>query len=229
MDHGWSLKHYDPRDRDCRRCINSRRRPKIHRPPRSDPDNQLWHRHLVKRLTAEAIRDSMLAISGRLDPTVFGPSVPVHLTPFMTGRGRPESGPLDSAGRRSIYVKVQRNFLSPMMLAFDMPAPFSTMGRRSVSNVPAQSLILMNDEFIWQQAEHWAQRLLREAETDEARESSGFFCRPSLVRRATTSEQASRSSSNISPRCTVRRTDALRVWTDVCHAMWNAKEFLYVF
>ena len=116
----------------------------------------------VRRLEAEAIRDSILAVSGRLDEKVGGPSVEVYLTPFMEGRGRPAGGPLDGDGRRSLYIKVRRNFLSPMMLAYDMPIPFATVGRRSVSNVPAQALILMNDPFVVQQAGVWAKRVLAE-------------------------------------------------------------------
>src|SRR5262249_54545860 len=115
----------------------------------ADPDNQLWNRMPIKRLEGEAIRDSLLAVSGRLDRAPFGKSVPIHLTQFMQGRGRPkDSGPLDGNGRRSIYISVRRNFLSPMMLAFDTPNPFSTVGRRTVSNVPAQALILMNDPLV---------------------------------------------------------------------------------
>ena len=80
---------------------------------------------------------------------MYGPSVPVHLTSFMEGRGRPgQSGPLDGDGRRSLYLNVRRNFLNPMFLAFDAPVPFSTMGRRNVSNVPAQALTLMNDPLV---------------------------------------------------------------------------------
>src|SRR4029079_8039316 len=97
----------------------------------------LFHRQNLKRLEGEALRDAMLAISGRLDTALYGPSVPVYLTPFMQGRGRPkESRPLDGGGRRSIYVAVRRNFLSPLMLAFDTPIPFTAIGRRNVSNVP---------------------------------------------------------------------------------------------
>ncbi len=126
-----------------------------------DPDNLLFHRMPVRRLEGEVIRDSMLAISGRLDPALFGPPVPTHLTEFMDGRGRPAaSGPLDGAGRRSIYLEVRRNFVSPMMRAFDTPVPFTTIGRRTVSNVPAQSLILMNDPFVIGQAQAWARRVL---------------------------------------------------------------------
>ena len=103
----------------------------------------------VRRLEAEAIRDALLAVSGRLEPAMYGPSVPVHLTSFMEGRGRPgHSGPLDGDGRRSIYLSVRRNFLNPMFLAFDAPVPFSTMGRRNVSNVPAQALTLLNDPLV---------------------------------------------------------------------------------
>ena len=125
-----------------------------------DPQNLLLHRANVKRLEGEVIRDSILAISGRLDRKQFGPSVPVHVTQFMQGRGRPGSGPLDGDGRRSIYISVRRNFLSPMMLAFDTPIPFSTIGRRNISNVPAQALILMNDPFVSEQAKLWARQIL---------------------------------------------------------------------
>ena len=125
----------------------------------TDPQNIFLHRGNLRRLQGEAIRDSMLAISGRLDRKLFGGSVPVHLTEFMTGRGRPRGGPLDGQGRRSIYISVKRNFLSPMMLAFDTPIPFSSMGRRTVSNVPEQALIMMNDPFVHEQAGLWAKRL----------------------------------------------------------------------
>ena len=126
-----------------------------------DPNNDLLHRMRVRRLEGEAIRDAALSVSGRLNPKMFGPSVAIHLTPFLDGRGRPSaSGPLDGDGRRSVYVEVRRNFLSAMMLAFDTPIPATTVGRRSISNVPAQALILMNDPFIAEQAKIWAKQLL---------------------------------------------------------------------
>jgi hypothetical protein len=109
------------------------------------------------RLEGESIRDTMLKVSGQLDPKPFGPSEKIHLTSFMTGRGRPrKSGPLDGANRRSIYVEVRRNFLSPFLTTFDTPIPFTTFGKRAQSNVPAQSLILMNDPFVIEQAKAWA-------------------------------------------------------------------------
>ncbi len=57
-------------------------------------------------------------------------------------------------------MAVRRNFLSPMMLAFDTPIPFNRVGRRNVSNVPAQALILMNDPFVARTGQVWARRLL---------------------------------------------------------------------
>src|SRR5207248_3721436 len=101
----------------------------------------------------------MLAVSGRLDSRMYGPGPLPYLTPFMVGRGRPgSSGPLDGDGRRSVYLNVRRNFLNPMFLAFDYPVPFTTMGKRTVSNVPAQALTLLNNPFVTQQGKLFAER-----------------------------------------------------------------------
>ena len=79
------------------------------------------------------VRDAMLFLSGHLDPAMFGPPVPIHLTEFMEGRGRPgSSGPLDGEGRRSIYLEVRRNFIPAMMRTFDTPVPFTTIGKRKI-------------------------------------------------------------------------------------------------
>jgi hypothetical protein len=138
-----------------------------------DPDN-VWLSHArVRRLESESIRDTLLAISGQLDHRSTSaeiPSIPVHLTEFLEGRGRPgRNGPLDGAGKRSLYLEVRRNFLNPMMLTFDTPNPFSSMGRRNVSNVPAQSLILLNDPLVHQLADRWADRILVDQASDESR------------------------------------------------------------
>lgn len=194
----------------------------------ADPKNLLWHHRAPKRLEGEAVRDALLAISGRLDRTQFGPPVPIHLTSFMDGRGRPaKSGPLDGDGRRSIYVAVRRNFLSPFMLTFDTPAPFSTMGRRNVSNVPAQSLILMNDPLVVELAGSWAKRILENHETVPGRVEgmygAAFGRRPTEAEKRVTAgfvtEQAKQRDVQI---------DDLGLWTDVAHALINTKEFIYL-
>ncbi|MBI1375574.1 MAG: DUF1553 domain-containing protein [Phycisphaera sp.] len=194
----------------------------------ADPPNDLLHRMRVKRLEGEAIRDSVLAISGRLDSTMYGAPVPVHLTDFMTGRGRPgQNGPLDGAGRRSIYTSVRRNFLSPMMLAFDTPIPFNTIGRRATSNVPAQALILMNDPFVVQQAEVWAKRVLAEGGTAEQRVERMYT--QAYARRPSQAELADALGFvDAQAKALNAKPDDPRVWTDLCHVMMNVKEFIFV-
>jgi hypothetical protein len=192
----------------------------------ADPENVLLHRMHLKRLEGEAIRDAMLSVSGRLDPIIGGPSVPVHMTAFMDGRGKTASGPLDGNGRRSLYVATRRNFLPPMMLAFDTPIPFNTMGRRNVSNVPAQALVLMNDPFVLQQAELWAKKLPQAASPHErlrlmyaaafAREPSPEETQDAL---AFLKEQA--DSLNCAP-------GDPRPWADFAHVLFNAKEFIHI-
>jgi hypothetical protein len=198
-----------------------------------DPANLLWHRAEVRRLEGEAIRDSILAVSGQLDTAMFGPPIPIHLTEFMDGRGRPAtSGPLDGAGRRSIYVEVRRNFVSPMMRAFDTPVPHSTVGRRTVSNVPAQSLMLLNDPFVVEQAKLWARRLLaagdRSSQERIRRVYLETFGRPPLpAEQAEALAFLERHGAAYGASPAAAATDA-RVWADLCHVMWNVKEFVFI-
>ena len=193
-----------------------------------DPKNELLYRFPIRRLQAEAIRDAVLTVSGRLDRTVGGPSVPVHLTPFMEGRGRPGgSGPLDGNGRRSLYMEIRRNFLPPMLLAFDFPSPFSCMGRRTVSNVPAQALIMMNDPFVVQQAEVWAKRVQGESgdvKTKLNRMFEAAFSRPA------TADELAKFESFIAEQAKAYNANEndLRVWKDVAHVLFNMKEFVFL-
>lgn len=192
----------------------------------SDPQNILLHRMNLKRLDGESIRDSLLSISGRLDPKLGGPSIPVHITSFMDGRGRPKSGPIDGEGRRSIYISIKRNFLSPMMLAFDTPIPFNTMGRRNVSNVPAQSLVMMNDPFVIDQAVRWA-KSLPESATPEERVRLMYvraLSRPPLA------QEASDAKSFIAEQAAALgvKSDDPKVWADYAHVLLNTKEFIHL-
>ena len=198
----------------------------------TDPQNLLLHRANVRRLEGEAIRDEILAISGRLEGKMFGPPVNAHLTAFMDGRGKPASGPIDGAGRRSIYIAVRRNFLPPMMLAFDTPIPFSTMGRRSVSNVPAQALILMNDPFVLQQAQLWANRALGEKDLTPERRIAGMyaaaFARPPTEAEIIAGVEFLRQQGELLGLPTEQRMTDERVWTDYAHVLMNLKEFIFL-
>ena len=192
-----------------------------------DPANLLWRRTNVRRLQSESIRDAILFVSGRLDRKMYGKPVPTFITEFMEGRGRPGKGPLDGNGRRSIYLSVRRNFLSPFMLAFDTPSPFNAVGRRTTSNVPSQGLILMNDPFVVAQATLWGKKLLNEFSAKDERVRSLYetaFSRPpsKLEMDATQSflvEQAKLHGVS---------EDHELPWKDLAHAIINAKEFIFL-
>ena len=193
----------------------------------ADPENLLLQRMRLRRLEGEAIRDAMLAVSGRLDRSVYGPPVPVHLTSFQDGRGRPASGPLDGNGRRSLYLSVRRNFLPSLLLAFDTPIPFSTVGRRSVSNVPAQALILLNDPFVHQQAEVWARKLL--AEKRPARERIIDMYRTAFARPPDEQELAAcLEFVERHAHLDGVRASEMAAWKDLAHVLFNAKEFIFI-
>lgn len=188
---------------------------------KTDPDNVLLSRMPVRRLTAEAIRDSILAVSGTLDATMHGAPVPTHRTEFMTGRGARKSGPLDGAGRRSIYGAVYRNFLSPFMLAFDRPGPFGPKGRRSVSNVPAQALVLLNDPFVAEQSRAWGGRIADGGKPAAERIRDMYLS--GLGREPSRSELASVEAFLVS-----RGIEKEEAWADLAHVLFNTKEFIFL-
>lgn len=112
-----------------------------------DPNNQFWSHAQVRRLEAEAIRDSLLTVSGSLDRKAFD---------------EPVAG---NSQRRSVYIKAQRNALDPFLRAFDFPEPFSAVGSRDMTNVPAQSLALMNDAQVAALASAWTKLLVARSDT----------------------------------------------------------------
>lgn len=197
-----------------------------------DPTNRLLHRQNIRRLTAEGIRDTILMVSGSLDEKQFGPSVPVHLTEFMQGRGRPKPGPLDGQGRRSIYISVRRNFLAPMMLTFDAPIPFSTVGNRNTTNVPAQALTLMNDPFVHDQANKWAQQLIKDGSTTAEERIDRMFTVALGRPPADAERQAALDFINDQAGQLNLGEDRLmadpRPWRELGHAMYNLKALIYV-
>lgn len=108
----------------------------------ADPQNRLWGRIPARRLEAEVIRDALLAASGALDPTMYGP------------------GTLDGNGpRRSIYLTVKRSQPVPMMQTFDAPEAVQSIGERQTTTVATQALALLNSPFVRQRAEKLAQRV----------------------------------------------------------------------
>ena len=197
-----------------------------------DPANRLLHHYPLRRLEAEAIRDKILSVSGRLDRRVGGPGVSIYLTAFHDGRGRPAEGPLDGAGRRSIYLQVRRNFLPGFLLAFDMPVPFQAMGRRNVTNVPAQALTMMNDPFVSQQATIWARKEIADSDaTPEKRIERMYraaFARPPRTDESAIAVEFLRAQAarhGISFETEPRHE---QTWADLAHALFASKEFIFV-
>lgn len=194
----------------------------------ADPANKLIHHMPARRLDAESIRDSILAVSGRLEPMMYGPSVPLYLTPFMAGRGKPgAAGPLDGNGRRSIYQGVRRNFLSPMFLAFDFPIPFSSMGRRSVSQVPAQALVLLNNPFVLDQANTWGKKIAADATTPVDDRICGMYL--SAYGRTPRPDELSAAAAFLDAQRKANSADnEWKAWANLGHAMFNVAEFIHV-
>ena len=183
---------------------------------RVDPTNELLAHARIRRLQGEAIRDALLQVSGRLDSKRFGPPVPIHLTPFMTGRGRPgRNGPLDGEGRRSIYLEVRRNFPVPFLAVFDLPIPTTTIGTRNVSNVPAQALAMMNSPFVHEMSRIWAIK---------AREQGDL----SLLWRDALAREASQEELDRAALFLEEHGQGEDAWTALCHAILNTKEFTYL-
>jgi len=197
-----------------------------------DPLNLLLHHYPLRRLEGEAIRDKILAVSGRLDPKLGGPGVEVFLTDFHEGRGRPGSGPLDGGGRRSLYTTMRRNFLPGFLQAFDLPVPFQAMGRRNVTNVPAQALVMMNDPFVAEQARLWAKATLADATLPPAARIEQMyraaFARPPEPAETTAALEflAAQAKTHGGDFGNDPRLEA--AWADLAHALFNTKEFIFV-
>ena len=197
----------------------------------ADPQNLLLHHYPLRRLGAEALRDSILLTSGKLRDSMFGPSIHPHRAAAQEYR-RLFSGALDGEGRRSIYIKVTRMEGARFLETFDYPMPMATRGRRDVTNVPAQALTLLNDPFLVGEATACANRLLdRQASSVEERITDLF--RTALGRDPTQIEQERFRglAGELASLLQVPRSDLLnseKVWKDLAHAVLNLKEFMYI-
>ena len=133
-----------------------------------DPANLLFWRFNMRRLTAEEVRDSILAVCGNLNGRAGGPGVYPRLprevlaTQDRPGRGWVPSPP-EEAARRSIYVHVKRSLLLPQLTQFDLADTDQSCPARFTTTVPTQALLMLNDEFTNEQARLFAQRLTEES------------------------------------------------------------------
>ena len=127
-----------------------------------DPENTLYTRMFRRRLEGEAVRDSLLAVSGKLDNRLGGPSVFPDLPPGIETRGGwTRSSSESDRNRRSIYVFVRRNLKYPLFDAFDIPDTNTTCAERNISVNAPQALMLLNSELVLDQARSLAGRVLK--------------------------------------------------------------------
>lgn len=193
-----------------------------------DADNRLWHHYPTRRLEAEGIRDTLLAVSGSLDRQLYG-------RPIEAPRSKPDpskrlfNGPLDGAGRRSIYLRMSIMDPPKFLVGFNLPDLKLPTGKRDVTNVPNQALILMNDPFVIAQAEAWATRLIADdSETVEQRLQRMFLA---AYGRSPDVSEVNRWMALIRDLGNTREQTELldnpEVWRHVAHAMFNTKEFIY--
>jgi hypothetical protein len=180
----------------------------------------------MRRLDAESVRDSMLAVSGELDDRMGGRYVPAK----QEGAGDVKvDESAEGAHRRSVYLQQRRTAVVGMLQVFDAPSIVTNCTRRNATTIALQSLSLMNSDFMLARARAFSRRLEREAGPDSGDRIDRAF--RLAVGRAPTEEEraAAHKFLDEQPRRYVGQADAVeRSWTDFCQAVLASNAFLYV-
>jgi len=228
IDNGWSLKSLHRRillSRTFRQTseVTSQQQ-------ELDPDNLLWSRMPVRRVDAEALRDSLLAVTGRLSDTMYGPPAPVTVREDGLVMATPAA---DGRSRRSVYLRMRRTELPSLLALFDYPAMQPNCIQRTVSTVSLQALILKNNAQIHLWCGDLAGRLLSApdlpppAQIDAAYQTL-FSRQPTaserdeavaVLRRLTELHQQNGASAADAPGMAL---------TTLCHTLINSAEFSFL-
>jgi hypothetical protein len=214
---------------------------------KADPDNKLFGRMNRRRLEGEAVRDAMLAVSGRLNLKAGGPSINPELPAEVGNLGN--RWPISTEAerdRRSVYVFVKRNLRYPMFAALDAPDSNETCARRNVTTTAPQALMLLNDRVSLENARAFAGRVLTDAgaeqdavidrayrlalgrppDQEELKLTRAFLDKQTILLRARLDEKNPPSSPLGGP-CVVDVAYSAAV-VDLCHSLLNLNEFLYL-
>ena len=191
-----------------------------------DPDNELlWHFNR-RRLEAEAIRDSVLAVSGRLNPQQCGlpifPPLPGGIderVKYTDSKWDLQLGP--GGRRRSIYIYQQRTLTMPLMQTFDALVCDESRPRRATSITPLQALAMFNGDFVNEEARHFAERLIREAGPELVDQVQLAF-ELALARPASAEDERRLMKFFES------REDRLEMLIGLCRILYNTNEFIYI-
>jgi hypothetical protein len=214
-----------------------------------DPDDKLQWRYPRHREEGEAIRDSMLFVSGLLNSKMGGPGIhpelPPGTVPGKYAEWKPEADPTE-ANRRGVYIFEKRVMVYPMFEAFDAPNPQESCSRRFRTVIPSQSLMLMNDRLVLEWSRALASRVLNDSgltavqQVDRAyllalsrspnpREEKAvleFLDQQSAV----AGERLARNEKVLLPDNPPANVAPARAaaFVDFCHTLLNSNEFLYV-
>ncbi|MEX2286438.1 MAG: PSD1 and planctomycete cytochrome C domain-containing protein [Planctomycetaceae bacterium] len=208
-----------------------------------DPENRLFSRMLLRRLEAEMLSDTLLAVTGRLDERPFGQCDPVSTRPdgLVTSVGS------ERGWRRSIYVLQRRSEVPTILVNFDLPAMSPNCIQRTESIVAPQALHLMNNGMVHELADHFARRVQREAgdqveaqidriyqlaisrrPSEEERLSSRKAISDLTQQWRATLDQQVKQSVPSAPTGSLDDEARHRALANFCHAILNLAEFLYV-
>ncbi len=232
MEQGWTLKR-------LHRLIMTSRvyRQSSRRTPEGDAvdiENQLLWRMPVQRREAEAIRDAILYVSGRLNPTMHGPPVPVSANPggiIEVGGGKLSEDQREL--KRTVYIQIRRTTPVAMLQVFDAPQMEPNCERRVVSTVATQSLALLNSDFVQEQARACAQRV-KELTGPEGTEGARVERLWQLVySRAPREAEVSAALDYLQAQTAEftaqqSKTPAELALASLCQILFSSNEFLYV-
>jgi hypothetical protein len=199
----------------------------------TDPDNQYLWRYPQRRLEGEAIRDAILAASGKLNLQAGGPAyfptVPERVRKSVAKGIWVVNNEGPDVWRRGIYSYYKRGMKYPMFEVFDQPDPNVTCEGRSISTVPTQALTLMNNEFTVQQARFLAERIWNEAGPEQQAQVRAVY-RTALSREPRQKEVAA-NVAFLNQQMAAHKdsaSPALEALADLSHVVINLNEFLYI-
>ncbi len=194
-----------------------------------DPENQLLSHYSKRRMTAEQIRDSLVLTAGRLDSQMAGSSVDCFVPSYATANkpsNIPNSGPLDGKGRRSVYLKVRRNFYDPFLKKFDFPDRGKSNGQRNVTQDPGQALAMLNSPLVLELAKHWAVSLAECEAASSFEETLHNLWLSSLSRGPTVAE--TEVIQLLLHDLSTSQKSLEHKWMHLAHLIWNHPEFIWI-
>jgi hypothetical protein len=191
-----------------------------------DPDNKYTWRYNRRRLEGEAIRDSMLEVSGQLNGKMGGPGVFPPLPPGMTTRGGWSSeASVEETRRRSVYTFVRRNTRYPMFESFDMPDTHEPCARRSLTTSSTQALELLNSDQVLGWAKGLAQRVSNDSGMSTASQIERAY--KFAFSRNPSTEELSAAEAFLDRQARITG-NVKTAFVDFCHMLINSNEFVFI-